>query len=70
MASNTSARRKDALRTQNDGLDGLSDLLGQAFGAADCVLDEGAPNRHWYGGRSSVRSDGLRLARRLAGRTV
>jgi hypothetical protein len=36
-------KTKDALRIQNDGSDGLGDLLGQAFGVADTVLCEGAP---------------------------
>jgi DNA modification methylase len=36
-------KTKDALRIQNDGSDGLAALLSQAFGAADAVLEDGAP---------------------------
>jgi len=36
-------KTKDALTFQNDGSDGLSALLSQAFSAANDVLDEGAP---------------------------
>jgi DNA modification methylase len=36
-------KTKDALRIQNDGSEGLGELLARAFGAADTVLEEGAP---------------------------
>jgi DNA modification methylase len=36
-------KTKDALRLQNDGSDGLPELLSAAFGAADAVLCDGAP---------------------------
>lgn len=36
-------KTKDALTIQNDGSDGLEALLSRAFGAADTVLEDGAP---------------------------